>query len=226
MKNLLNKSILFLGKKDDKYCLEASKFLRTNFKNVDIFLGDYGDSLPNNASSWNGDYIISYLSRWIVPPKLLSSASEASINFHPASPDYPGTGCINFALYNEENFYGSTCHHMLPSVDTGSIISTKDFKILSSDTVESLLIKTYEHQLILFYEVIKTILSGEDLPQSSIKWSKKAYTRSQLNSLCEIKKEMSNEEINKRIRATNYGRWRPQIKFGDSIFEYIGTDKN
>ena len=54
---------------------------------------------PKEAKKWQGDYIISYLSRWIVPSYLLNNAKIASFNFHPASPEYPGIGCNNFALY-------------------------------------------------------------------------------------------------------------------------------
>ena len=83
-------SILFLGKEDDKFCEKAQCFVKNNFKNSDVFLGKWGDSFPDRINSWQGDYIISYLSRWIIPNSILSRARKAAINFHPGSPEYPG----------------------------------------------------------------------------------------------------------------------------------------
>ena len=66
---------------------------------------------------------------WVVPEWLLRKAKIAAINFHPASPDYPGIGCRNFALYENAKEYGVTCHHMSATIDTGSIIEIKRFPI-------------------------------------------------------------------------------------------------
>ncbi|MFW8746219.1 formyltransferase family protein, partial [Mesorhizobium japonicum] len=72
---------------------------------------------------------------WIYPAQLLSNASFAAINFHPGSPDYPGTGCTNFAVYEGAKEYGITCHHMKAGVDSGDIIAVKRFSINEDDTV-------------------------------------------------------------------------------------------
>ena len=132
MDNPYKKSILFLGKKKDENTLKAIDFIKSNFENREIFLGDWGDPFPEKLDSWEGDYIVSYLSRWIVPALLLKRAKTAAINFHPASSSYPGIGCNNFALYNQEESFGVTCHYMLPMVDTGKIIASKIFPIFPS----------------------------------------------------------------------------------------------
>lgn len=220
------KSILFLGKKDDKHTVEASKFVESQFKSSDIFLGDWGQSFPEELSSWEGDYIISYLSRWIVPQVLLERAKNSAINFHPASPDYPGIGCNNFALYNEEEFFGITCHFMLPKVDSGDIIATKKFPIFESDNVSTLLSKTYDHQLELFYEIMNKILSGEDLNPSGEKWGRDPYTREEFNQLSIITPNMDKHEIQRRIRATKFGKFKPYLKIKDFIFEYKGKNES
>ena len=221
MKKLNNKSILFLGKKNDKHSLEAIDYLRSNFENVDIYFGEFhGEPLPEGAKLWHGDYIISYLSRWIVPSSLLRRANIASFNFHPASPDYPGIGCNNFALYYEEETYGATCHHMLEKVDTGKIISVKRFPIAPSDTVASILKKTYDAQLVLFYEVMETIINGKELPVSDEVWTRKPFTRKEFNKLMTITSDMDNEELRKRIRATSFNQWQPSIKVGKYSFYY------
>jgi hypothetical protein len=104
-------SILFLGKKDDEYCHKALKFIQKNFMNAMYYLGQWDDPLPEDTGWRDGEYIISYLSQWVVPEYLLEKTKNAAINFHPASPAYPGIGCINFALYENASEYGVTCHY-------------------------------------------------------------------------------------------------------------------
>ena len=161
-------SILFLGKQADLHCLKALNFLQSHFSNVDAYLGKWGDPLPD-LNTWHGDYIISYLSKWIVPHELIKKSRIAAINFHPASPDYPGIGCNNFALYDNAPHYGATCHHMSKTVDTGDIIATKKFPLLPTDTVETLLSRTYDFQLVLFYEMMTYLLDNQALPRSNLK---------------------------------------------------------
>tara|TARA_B100001142_G_scaffold187173_1_gene186331 strand:- start:5270 stop:6499 length:1230 start_codon:yes stop_codon:yes gene_type:complete len=209
---LQNKSILFLGKRDDDHSLRAIDFIKSNFSDVTIFLGEWNDPVPNEMISWRGDYIISYLSRWVLSSEILSNASISAINFHPASPEYPGIGCNNFALYNEERKYGVTCHHMHKHVDTGPIISTKSFPIFESDSVASLLTRTYDFQLTLFYEIMNKILNDEKLQISTKKWTRKPFTRKQFNDLVKIEPDMSEEEIKKRVRATSFTGWQKNKK--------------
>jgi methionyl-tRNA formyltransferase len=212
-------SILFLGKEEDPYCAKALEFCQSSFEDVTACLGVWGDPLPKKAAEWGGDYIISYLSRWVVPASLLKQARKAAFNFHPASPEYPGIGCNNFALYENATAYGVTCHHMEAKVDTGAIIAVKRFPLYPSDDVASLLTRTYEHQLELFYEIVGGISSGQPLPSSDEKWTRKPFTREEFNELFIITPDMSEEEIAKRIRATTFKHWKPYIVLGKHTFE-------
>ena len=207
MKKFSKSPILFLGKKEDKNCQKAIDFIENNFQDYEIYLGQWGDPMPLEIKDWEGDYIISYLSRWIIPDDTLKRAKKAAINFHPASPDYPGIGCNNFALYDEAEFFGVTCHYMSPKVDTGPIIKIKKFPVFASDSVSSLLSRTYDFQLILFYEMLGKILRNEKLPLSTKKWTRKPYTRQELNELDNITKDMDAKEIKKRKRATYFEEW-------------------
>ena len=161
------KNILFLGKKNDAYTLRALEHLKLLFSDVTCCLGVWGQKLPKEASCWSGDIIISYLSRWVVPEYLLTKAKDMAINFHPATPDYPGVGCINFALYECASVYGATCHHMNKQVDTGNIIRVERFPVYPSDNVETLLTRTYDHQLCLFSDIIGRIYCCKPLPKSA-----------------------------------------------------------
>ncbi len=216
---MIKKKILFLGKRNDTYTLKALKYLRSLFNDVNSFLGDWGENFPEQASKWKGDIIISYLSRWIVPEHLLVNSKEVAINFHPASPDYPGIGCINFALYEDAKKFGATCHHLSNEVDKGSIIKVSRFDVYPFDNVETLLTRTYEHQLHLFYEIINYIYNGISLPKSDEMWTRDPTSRKDLNELCQITLDMDIKEIKKRIRATLFKNYRPKLSFSGFTFE-------
>ena len=212
-------SVLFLGKKNDPQCEVACNFLRANFKDVCALFGAWGEPLPDEpCQNWRGDYVVSYLSRWIVPDWLLSAASVAAINFHPGSPDYPGIGCINFALYDGAKEYGATCHFMEPKVDTGAIIATKRLPVFESDDVGSLLLRTYANQIILFYEIAAKMICGERLIPSGETWGRPAYTRKEFDELGKVELGMSCEEVLRRIRATKYLHWGPTVEVGGFTF--------
>lgn len=215
-----NSSILFLGKSEDDQCRRALEFCRTNFTKVESYLGRFGRApCPPEVTQWTGDYIISYLCPWVVPQPVIQRASKAAINFHPATPDFPGIGCNNFALYNNVPEYGATCHHMAAQVDTGAVIAVKKFPVFETDTVSSILTRTHDHQLSLFYDIMSFIVAGKDLPVSKETWSRKPYTRKELNELATLRSDMSKDEMSKRIRATAFENWLPTIEIQGFTFE-------
>lgn len=202
-------SVLFIGKSGDFYCDRAVEFMRLHFPDNTILLGRRGENEVDLSSvfDWRGDYIISYLSPWIIPEFLLIRADQASINFHTGSPEYPGIGCVNFALYDEVDSYGITCHYMEKKVDTGKIIDVSRFPLYSEDTVYSLTQRCYGYMLVLFYDIMADILSGNRLPESHCKWSRKPYTRNELDALCEVARDMDEDEVKRRERAVTFGDW-------------------
>ena len=196
--------ILFMGKRDDAFCKKAVRFVRENFADPEIYLARRGDAWPEAASAWEDDYIVSYLSPFIIPEALLQRARLAAINFHPGPPEYPGIGCTNFALYNGETEYGVTCHHMATRVDTGAIIAVRRFDVLPDDSVLSLTERCYEHLYNLFMDIIPAIAGGGPLPESPETWTREPYRRHELDSLCRITPDMEAEEIERRIRAVTF----------------------
>ena len=211
-------SVLFLGKNGDTHCKRAADFVLNNFDDVSVYFGDWEVLRLIPPIKW--DYIISYLSRWIVPGHMLKYTHKAAINFHPAPPEYPGVGCYNFALYDDAPEYGVTCHHMEEKVDTGDIISVKRFPIYPTDNVESLIDRTREYLLVLFYYVMSHILLDHKLPMSDEKWKAEPTTFQDLEQLHEIDPDMSREEVDKRIRATSYNEFQPHLHLGEHRFEY------
>lgn len=216
----LEKSILFMGKEQDPQCNKALDFCLNNFSDVTAYLGSWGDPFPEESLKWVGDYIISYLSRWVIPEKLLKKARLAAFNFHPGSPDYPGIGCLNFALYEEALEYGVTCHHMKPEVDTGSLIAVKRFPVFSTDSVATLLTRTHDIQLVLFYEVMSWLLLGKELPLANEKWTRRPFTRKEFNQLMKIEPNLPPDEIARRVRATSFGIWQPTVEIAGFTFKF------
>ena len=196
--------ILLFTKSDKPMVKEVINYLREHFDNIKIYEGIRGEPFPKEAYDDTSDILISYLSPWIIPKEVLNKTKLWNINFHPGSPEYPGIGCFNFAIYNEDAQYGVTAHLMEEKVDTGKIIGVKKFALLPSDSVYSLSLKSYSYMLNLFFEIIDFILLNNDLPPCNEKWARKAYTRKELEELCKINLTMTKNEIQRRINATNY----------------------
>lgn len=213
-------SLLFLGKADDPHCSRALEFCQGNFTSVTHCLGRWGDPLPDQARAWEGDYILSYLSRWVIPADLLARAHRVAINFHPASPAYPGIGCTNFALYENASEYGVTCHHMAAQVDTGVIVAVQRFPILPEDNVATLLKRTYENQISLFLKIVPRLAQGLELPVAGEQWTRRPFTRKEFNALFKITPDMPREEIARRVRAVSYGSFQPYVELEGFRFEY------
>lgn len=211
--------ILFLRKKDNEFAQRAEDFVRKNFRNHLIFAGGRKDKLPTEVLNWKGDLMVSFISSWIYPSSLLDNAGFAAINFHPGSPEYPGIGCTNFAIYEGAKDYGVTCHHMKARVDSGSIIKVKRFPIKANDSVYQVTQHCYQLIEEMFYEIMELILTGKELPESNEQWKRKPFTRRQLDELCTIDPDMTKEEIEKRIRATTYKTPWAFIKLGRHIFK-------
>lgn len=212
-------TILFISKTTE-WCKAAQRFMKLLGHDTLILEGERGALFPEDAKTWEGDYIISFLSSWVIPSSVLLRARKAAINFHPAPPEYPGIGCYNFALYDGVHDYGVTCHHMASKVDTGKIIKVLRFPVLPNDTVASLKDRSMTYLLNLFYDVASQILENKDLPVSTESWTRSPYTRKELDALCEIKTSMPSEEITRRVRATFYpGYPGPYIDLNGHKFE-------
>ncbi|MBC7935296.1 MAG: hypothetical protein H7Y86_08090 [Rhizobacter sp.] len=198
--------ILFIGKKDDYFSQIAADYLSGHLPGSTIVYSSRHEAIPDTVKNWKGDYLISYLSQWIIPAAVLENAAIGALNLHPGSPEYPGIGCTNFAIYNKEKEFGITCHYMLPKVDSGVIVKVTRFPLYSSDSVYSLTMRCYAAILSTFFELLDEILAGKVPAANGDQWQRKAYTRKQLNELCELTRDMNEMEIEKRIKATTFGQ--------------------
>lgn len=223
--------VLFFGRENCQKSRRALAILKESFDQVgEVWSRSKSQMFPSYLNDWEGDYIFCYRSYFILPKKLIENAKKAAINFHPGPPEYPGTGCINFALYNDEKSYGVTSHFMSEKVDAGSIIAVKRFTIHETDTVESLLFKTHDTMLELFAEVISDIVKDpaclKDRQSEPVaKWVGKARRTKELDALYRIPDDATKQDMIRILRATSYRRFKPYIEKHGSRFYLLDDDE-
>jgi len=196
--------ILFFGKKGHwatKMCLD---FLYNNNVETESYIGVRGDKFPDDVGWLEFDLLISFSSPWVIPKFLLDKSKTASLNFHPGPPEYPGIGCTNFAIYNEEKVFGVTCHHMKEKVDIGKIVKVRRFPIFDDDGVKELTDRCYHHLYTLFVDVVGGFIFDGGLPTENEEWTRSPYTRQQLNELCRLDLNMNADEMRRRVRALSF----------------------
>ena len=191
-------------------------WIKENFE--ELFNSQLVNPSPNTV-------LISFLCPRIVPMGVLNLARLA-LNFHPGPSNYPGIGCYNFAIYENATTYGAICHHMHTKVDSGPIVTERLFPISADISVEKLKLKTMEKLLEIFIETLCILRDGQLLPRSNIEWTRRPFTRKQLNMLTRITPSMSPDEITQRIKATVYpGQPGPVINIGGHDFYYPIPDR-
>jgi methionyl-tRNA formyltransferase len=212
--------IVLLFTKDDRFSREAQALARAmiSSERLRCVSGRVGDPLADGIHADPGDWVISFLSPWIIPARILDPAAVA-VNFHPASRDYPGTGCYNFALYENAAEYGAICHFMAEKVDTGAIVEERRFSVLPADTVETLKLRTMVTMLGLYHDVLTRLLTRGSLEPNGLTWSRPPFTRRELEALTVVEPAMRPEEVRRRIRATTYpGKPGPHVMVGGERF--------
>ena len=198
--------ILFFGYDGCEYSRDAYNYLKQfNCELTAVWSSSRKDKIPEKIFSWEGDYIFSFLNYLILPSKLLERA-RYSINFHPASPEYPGSGVSSWAIYDESKDYGVTAHLLNENVDDGNILMVKRFHVFENDNAISLLSRAKKFLLILFYDLIEKLL----IDQTSIEvlvgvneetWIGKAKKIKEVDRMSEISVDIDSQELEKRIRA-------------------------
>lgn len=229
----MNSKALFIGFRDCDYCIKAEKFLRICGLEVETWWTPRRrrTKLPDDIGSWSGDYIFHMKSYCILPQSLLSRAKVASINFHPSSPKYPGSGGISWALYNNDNKTGVTVHLMNEKIDNGKIIKVYDVPIYPKDCVSSVLERVHLKQLDAFYDIIMHIVNEganglwKASENQSHSWAKKVGKIREIDNLETIDVDISPEELDRVIRATHFKDYGPKIYIHGHKFKFTGVEK-
>ena len=197
-----------------------------------IFRQKRGQALPKKAVAWNGDFIFSYRNYWRLPETLLKNARIMAVNFHPATPEFPGSGCYNWALYKNSATSGITVHLMNCKIDSGKIIDVYTFPIDEGETVESLIKKTSQFSVTVFQDFVKK-LSKKNVQQmqkvlvknSKFKWARAPMTVKDINNMSKLDLEMTHEEFLRRIRAFHIDKFPVYIEHNGFRFNYVDNVK-
>ena len=221
-------SILYFGRKNCRYSDNLKKFLSKKAKKL-YYIGSskiYEKIPKTKITRSKYSYIICFRSFYILKRNLINKATVAAINFHPGTPNYRGTGCVNYALFENAKYYGSTCHIINEKVDNGKIIDVKKFRLRANDTIETTLKKTYLIMLSQAKSVLNILFENEDnmklliKKNKNIKWSNKIKKLNYLNKFYKIKLNCSKREIKNKIRATNTKFFKPYIVLHKKKFIY------
>ena len=231
-----SKKTLFIGFEDCNYCKLAYEFLIVcGFDVTCLWASKKRRSrLPKEIKKWSGDYLFHMKSYYILPKALLGNVKVAALNFHPSSPNYPGSGCLNRALYNNEDKTGITVHRLNEKIDNGQIIKAYDVPIFENDNIETLLPRVHMKQLEAFYDIV-TILSQNDplvldiiaarTANKDIKWGSKTGKIKEIDKLQLVNVDVEKEELEKIIRATAIGKFGPRLMLHGHEFKYVKGEK-
>ena len=222
-----NYKVLFIGKEGDKYSIKYYLYLQKNFRNVSVVYNNLINhkQIQRRIKHWKGDYIFCFRSNYLLKKKEIRKVSKNIINFHPGPPQYRGIGCVNFAIMNEEKRYGSTVHLIdSDKIDNGKIVDVVLWKNKNASSVEEILLKTYEKQFHQFKRVIKYIkkdnLEFLIKKNKKYKWSKKLYTKNDLNNLYLIDVNVKKKYFQKILKSTITEKFKPYIVLHGKKFVY------
>ena len=211
--------VLFMGRSGCFYSKKIKKLLEKNSKKFYYFESNkIFEKIDKKYLKLNYDYIFCFRSFHILKNNILKKVNKAAINFHPGPPEYRGTGCVNYALYENSKFYGCTAHLINEKVDNGKIIDVKKFNINKKNSISEVLAKTYETMFGLAISTIKNIKKNPDFVENQIlknkdmKWSNKIRILKDLNNFYQINKNIKKNDFFKKIRATDTLKFKPYIK--------------
>ena len=211
--------VLFMGRSGCFYSKKIKKFLEKNSKKFYYFESNkIGEKIDKKYLKLNYDYIFCFRSFYILKKNILKKVNKAAINFHPGPPEYRGTGCVNFALYENSRFYGCTAHLINEKVDNGKIIDVKKFSINKKNSISEVLTKTYKIMFSLAISTIKNIKKNPDFVENQIlrnknmKWSNKIKKFKDLDNFYQINIDIKKNDFLNKIRATDTPKFKPYIK--------------
>ena len=205
--------ILFIKKKKP-FSNKIISFVKIFSNEVKIVYVDNLKRIPKNINFNKFDFLISYLCPIKFKKNELIKIKQASINFHPGPPKYPGIGCFNYAIFNKDLSYGVTCHFMNEKIDNGKIIEVKKFYLTRNETIQSISYKSYSNMYKLFLKIFKKIIKGKKIYKfTKHRWSKKYYSKKDFNNFLKIK--IRNPKIERYLRSTVFKNYKsPIIKVG------------
>jgi methionyl-tRNA formyltransferase len=205
-------TVLFFGRHGCPWTQKIYRFLNERAQSVEFFESRHrGELPPKGVMNWSGDLIFSFRSFHILSAYQISRAAIGAINFHPGPPQYPGSGCINWALLDGAKNFGVTAHLMSEKIDSGAILAVDRFEVFPSDDIETLLSRTHEALGKVAMRVIETLFSLDRSGQQAFLateptelWTGKAKPMAELDNLRRVPVDISRDDLARRIRAVHH----------------------
>ena len=222
-----NYKILFIGKAGDNYSKKFYLYLNKHFRKISVIYNNLKNhkQIKHRIKNWKGDYILCFRSNYLFNKDEIKKPLKNIINFHPGPPQYRGVGCVNFAVMNNEKKYGSTAHIInSEKIDNGKIIDVALWKIKDNLSIDEILLKTYTKQFGQLKKVVKYIKKNnlEFLIKKSkkFKWSKKLYTKKDLENIYSINANVKKKYFKKILTSTITKKFKPYILIHGHRFIY------
>ena len=220
------KNILLMLGHQDKFSKKLISHLKKRCKKLSVsYPSSNSKNFFFNVKDKHYDFIFCFRSKYILKIKNLKKAKFATINFHPGPPKYRGTGCANYALFDNAKKYGVTSHLITSNkIDEGKIIDVVEFKIKKKENILSLLNTTNKY---LYKQAIKIIEKLRQNPQileilvkkfNKFKWSRKIKKRKYLDKFYKIDIKSSKKNFDKKIRCTYTNKFKPYIVLHGKTF--------
>jgi len=169
-----------------------------------ILLSDDWDEWKGTIGGLSGRFVFNFLSPRILHQPVLS---RETVNFHPASPDYPGIGSASMALFDRVETFGATAHRMADEPDTGDILLVERFPVQPDDTCETLPQRAGESCLNLLRKMARHIREHGALPEASgERWSRKPITRKEFEEWLVLDTE-DPETFERKIRCARNSKY-------------------
>ena len=228
--SLSKKSCLFFGSDNCNYTNQCIDELRKYEMDMSIiFSNKRGEEIPEQALKWSGDFIFSYKNYWLLPDNLLKSAKVMALNFHPATPQFPGSGSYSWALYENSKFFGITVHLMNQKFDNGKILDVYSFPVEEGETVENLIDKTSNFSVAIFQKFLKKLsnMTTNQMQKmisepSRFNWARQARTIKDIDNMSKLNIHLTSEELSRRIRAFHFEKFPVFLEHKGFKFKYDG----
>ena len=152
------------------------------------------------ASTSHDVRLISFLNNLIIPRDVLHSFRLGAYNFHPGSPEYPGTAPEAWACYDQVAEFGATLHEMTEKVDEGSIIDVELFPVPKRSHRLVYASIGRKMALALFCKHAASLVRPEPLAAgAAFSWSGTKRTTSDFQAMITLDPGITREELAKRL---------------------------
>lgn len=146
--------------------------------------------------------LVSYLSHVIVPADCLDAFSLGAYNFHPGSPDYPGTAPEAWACYERAKRFGATFHVMSPRVDAGAIIAAEVLPVTAAKDRSGYAAIARQALSLLLIRVAPALTRPAPVAaEARLAWGGTRRTVDDYNRMCVMEADVSQNELLHRLMS-------------------------